>query len=298
MNLNKLKLYFYGINYVLKSLFFRKELPFIGGIVINDNCNLHCQHCFVSNRNIPDLSFNEIKEGLLCLYKMGIRNLYIEGGEPFLWKDNSKNINNIIQLARDMGFIYITLYTNGTFPIVTKADCVFISIDGPKNVHDLNRGKTFDKIISNINTSCHKRIIANYTITKKNEKEIETFCNEVSKIKKIKGIFFYFYTPYKGEDSLFLNKIEKQIIIKRIYELKKKGFKILNSKSALQSVYEDNWKRPNELSYLYAENKLFKCCRSIEENDICSNCGYLGFTEIFQIAKLNPNTILSAIKNY
>ncbi|MCK5044058.1 radical SAM protein, partial [Candidatus Pacearchaeota archaeon] len=272
------------------------EIPFIGGIVINDKCNLNCLYCSVSNRNIPDLSYNEISKGLNDLYDKGMKYLYIEGGEPFLWKDNSKNLEDIIHTARDIGFRFITLYTNGTFPIETKADTVFVSLDGWGQINDAIRGKSFDKIITNIKNSSHKKIIINCTLTSKNKDEIENFCKALSKIKNIKGVFFYFYTPYNSKDSLYLGTEERKTIIKTILKLKQKDYKILNSKAALKSVYNNSWKRPNGLSWLFAENKLYKCCRMIGNDAVCKDCGYLGFAEIYHITRLNLNAVFTAFK--
>jgi len=74
-----LSFYLLSIKYIILSKVFRKELPFIGGIVINEKCNLSCIHCSVANRDIPDLTFEEVEIGLRRLYAMGMRYLYIEG---------------------------------------------------------------------------------------------------------------------------------------------------------------------------------------------------------------------------
>jgi len=298
MTFNKFIFYLSGLSYLLRSGISRKELPFIGGIAINDRCNLHCRHCFVSNRNIPDLSYEEIREGLLQLYDKGMKYLYIEGGEPFLWKDNSRDLEDVVQLARDIGFRYIVIYTNGTFPVETSANLVFVSIDGLKDTHDAMRGKCYERIISNINRSSHKKIYANFTITSQNMSEIEEFCEETDKIRNLKGVNFYLYTPYNGKDELFLSYEDKRKIIENILSLKKKGYHILNSKTTLKSAYNDSWKRPSGLSYLYAEKKLYMCCRAIGMDDICENCGYLGFTEIFHMSRLNPDALMTAFKYY
>ncbi len=151
--------------------------------------------------------------------------MYIEGGEPFLWRDNNKSLKDVINLAREIGFRFIVLYTNGNFPITTNADTIFISLDGLKHTHNIIRGNTYNRIISNIIKSPHKKLLINYTINKKNEKEIEQFCYEISKIEKIKGIFFYFYTPSHGIDDLYLGFDKIKNIIKRILNLKKTGYK-------------------------------------------------------------------------
>jgi hypothetical protein len=95
-------------------------------------------------------------------------------------------------------------------------------------------------------------------------------------------------TPYYGKDKLFLNLEEKRAIIKRIFNLKKKRHKILNSNACLKGVYKDNWKRPSKICYVYADNKLYQCCRAFGNDDICKNCGYLGYPEIIYILKLRP----------
>lgn len=295
MSLNRIAFYIAAFRYGLKSLASRKEFPFVGGIAINDSCNLCCRHCFVSNRHIPDLSFEEIRKGLRTLHRMGMRCLYIEGGEPFLWKEDGKTVADVVELARSIGFQYIILYTNGTFPIITTADTVFVSLDGTKAAHEAMRGKCYERILSNINRSHHRRIYANHTITAKNMDDIPDFCHKIRGSTNLKGVFFYFYTPYQGKDELYLSARDKKKIVSTIISLKKKGHRILNSKAALKSAINGCWKRPNSLSYLYAENKLYRCCRAIDRDDVCEQCGYLGFSEIYQLSRLNPDAVMTLL---
>lgn len=296
MDSRRLKLYSGSLNYLLRSIFSGKKVPLTGGIAINDRCNLHCRHCFVSNRNIPDMSYEEVKEGLIQLYQLGTRYLYIEGGEPFIWHDGQKNTEDIIRLARQTGFNYIIIYTNGTFPVETGADAVFVSIDGLKETHEAMRGKCYDRIIANISQSSHKKIFANFTVTAKNCHEIISFCMEIQRIKNLKGTCFYFYTPYNGPDDLYLNSENKKKAVEDILYLKKKGLPVLNSTAALKSFLHNDWKRPDNLAYLYAENRLYRCCRAIGNEDICRECGYLGFTELYHISRLNPDALRTAFK--
>jgi MoaA/NifB/PqqE/SkfB family radical SAM enzyme len=285
----------YGINYLIQTKIFRKEIPFIGGLVINESCNLKCKHCRVSNRKIPDLSYKDVENGLRIFYEKGIRSVFIEGGEPFLWKSDDKKLEDVINLARKIGFKAVSIYTNGTFPIKTSADTVFVSLDGLKETNDKLRGKIYDKVMSKIKQSKHPSIIINYTINQQNHPDIEQFCQEIAKINQIKGVFFYFHTPYYGKDKLFVNLDEKMAIIKRIFKLKKQGHKILNSTACLNGVYKDNWKRPSKICYVYADNKLYQCCRAFGNDEVCKNCGYLGYPEIIYILKLRPTAIYSAL---
>lgn len=119
----------------------------------------------------------------------------------------------------------------------------------------------------------------------------------IKNIKNIKGIFFYFHTPYYGIDELFLNNYEKKEIILQLFYLKNK-YKILNSKASLKDVYYNNWAKPSKVCYVYSNTKkIFQCCREIGNKLACENCGYLGYTEIQNIIKFKFSSIISAL-NY
>jgi MoaA/NifB/PqqE/SkfB family radical SAM enzyme len=246
----KIRYFLYAVNYLVKTKIFRREIPFIGGLVINEKCNLSCKQCDVSNRNLPDLTYEDIKRGLQVLYNRGIRSVFIEGGEPFLWRDVGYRLEDIVKLARKIGFQLVSVYTNGTFPINVSTDSIFVSLDGLKETNNKLRGNVFDKVIQNIKESKHPNIIINFTINSVNQSEIERFCEEMGKIKQVRGIFFYFHTPYYGFDELFVNLDEKRKIIKRIIALKRKGYKIFNSLACLKGVYNDNWPRPGFVMFM------------------------------------------------
>ncbi len=293
----KIEYFLYAVGYLFKTKILRQETPFIGGLVINEKCNLRCKQCDVANRNIPDLTYGDIENGLRIFHDKGIRSVFIEGGEPFLWRDGRYRLDDVVKLARKTGFHLVSLYTNGTFPIEVSADSVFVSLDGLKETNNELRGDSYDKAIGNIKNSKHPNIIINFTINTKNQEQIEDFCGEMRRIKQIRGIFFYFHTPYYGFDELFLNLDEKRRVIKRISALKKKGYSIFNSSACLRGVYNDNWKRPSGLCYVYADNKLYQCCRAFGNEQACKNCGYLGYPEIIHILKLRASAVISAL-NY
>jgi Fe-coproporphyrin III synthase len=295
--LKKLNYIYYGITYLLKTVIFGRDIPFIGGMVINDRCNLSCRQCRVGDRSGDDLSYQEMKNGLLEFYKSGIRSVFIEGGEPFLWKDGPYRVEDIVNLSRRIGFKTISIYTNGTFHLQTKADVLFVSLDGLQKTNDYLRGNVFDRVISNIKDSSHPNININFTINAANQNELEPFCEYIRNIRQINGVFFYFHTPYYGTDELFLNFAQRQKLILDILKLKRRGFRILNSTACLKMVHDDTWQRPSKLCHVYAKNKMFQCCRAVENTEVCKNCGYLGYPEIISILKLRPSSLISAM-NY
>ena len=295
--IKKIKYSLYLMNYLIQTKMFHREIPFIGGLVINEKCNLRCKQCDIANRDIPDLSYEDVRRGLQIFYDKGIRSVFIEGGEPFLWRDGNYRLDDVVQLARKIGFYLVSVYTNGTLPIKVSTDSVFVSLDGLRETDNELRSNSFDRVIENIKASNHDNIIINFTINRANQSEIEEFCDFMKRIKKVRGIFFYFHTPYYGYDELFLSLEEKRPIIKRIIALKRRGYRIFNSSACLKGIYEDNWLRPSKLCYVYADNKLYQCCRAIGNSDACTNCGYLGYPEIIYILRLRPTAIISAL-NY
>ncbi len=287
----------YGMKYVINHQIFKKNTPLICGLAITDNCNLKCRHCRVANRGMKDLSFEEAMTAIHSFYKKGGRSLYIEGGEPFLWHDRQYNLDDIVEYSQKMGFLTVVIYTNGTIPIKTSADTVFVSIDGLQKTHDFLRGDTFEKIIKNIQESKHPSLYINYTINSYNRDEIGEFCEDVNAINQIRGIFFYFHTPYYGYDDLYIEPIERNEILLKLLSYKKK-YKILNSRAGLKSAINNDWKRPLDICYVYEKGKMYKCCRCPEDPELCQNCGYLSYAEINQTLKLKPSAVLNALKYF
>lgn len=292
---SQLEYLLYGAGYFIKTKLFRLQIPFIGGLVLNESCNLNCIQCRVANRDLPDLSYLDAKRGLSAFYRMGIRSVFIEGGEPFLWRDGELILEDVIHAARNIGFKVVSIYTNGTLPIRTSADTVFVSLDGLKETNNRLRGNGYDRVIANIQQSPCPNICINYTINRLNRGEIEAFCREMLRISNIRGVFFCFHTPYYGTDELFLPLTERRTVIREILALKKRGFRILNSSACLKTVFRDDWKRPSKLCYVYAQNTLYQCCRAIGTPEVCAECGYLGYPEIVTILRLNPSAIISAL---
>ena len=116
-------------------------------------CNLHCQYCYtdktkniLSNNQI--LNFVEKYSSYLQSINHNLKSILFCGGEVFTLPDFPDLINTLIQ--KD---VFITIITNGTINCLNKIkdpkNCqLLVSLDGPKEVHDKNRGLgNFDKSI-------------------------------------------------------------------------------------------------------------------------------------------------------
>ena len=287
----------YGIKYLASYWFFGKTNPLICGLVLHNKCNLRCRHCSVVDRPTAAINFDEAVKVIDSFYSDGGRCLYLEGGEPFIWQDSSYSMEDIVGYAKKKGYYAVIIYTNGIQELESDADTIFVSIDGLLKTHDVLRGKSFDKIIGNIQQSHHPSIFINYTINSVNKNDVADFCEYVDKIPQISGTFFYFHTPYYGYDELYLEAPIKNEVLLKLMELKKK-YKILNSTPGLKSAIRNDWKKNLNICQVYEDGKFYKCCRESNNGAVCPDCGYLSYAEIDQTLKLKPGAILNALKYF
>jgi MoaA/NifB/PqqE/SkfB family radical SAM enzyme len=287
----------YGIKYLTNYWIFGKTSPLICGLVLHNKCNLRCRHCAIVDRPDASMSFNEAVKVIDSFYSDGGRCLYLEGGEPFIWKDNSYSMEDVVSYAKKKGYYAVIIYTNGTRTLESGADTIFVSVDGLINTHDSLRGKSFDKIMAYIHQSHHPSIYINYTINSVNKSDIADFCEYVDKIPQIKGTFFYFHTPYYGYDELHLDASTKNEVLLKLLKLKKQ-YKILNSTAGLKSAIRNDWKKNLDVCQVYEGGKYYTCCRESNNGAVCADCGYLSYAEIDQALKLKPGAIVNALKYF
>ena len=80
--------------------------------VAGTRCNLTCHHCFIScsphNHNFGFLSLETVREHLEASVKLGVKEYYFTGGEPFL----NPAMTSILELTLQYG--PATVLTNGT----------------------------------------------------------------------------------------------------------------------------------------------------------------------------------------
>lgn len=267
------------------------EPPFVLGMVITDRCNLSCRQCRVSNTGRNDLTMKQIEQKLEAYYCRGFRELYVEGGEPFLWREEAYCLEDIVALAHRIGYFHVHVYTNGTLPIVSSADRVWVSIDGLEADYKELRGDHFGTVIANIRDSEHPSLGIIYTVNAFNQNGIETFLRFVVKERlPVKGVFFFFHTPYYGNDDLFLDFDGRRPSIRRIIDCKRQGLPVLNSIPALKAFERGRWKRPRSMFAFTDVAGEYCCCRS-NSPEVCEHCGYTCGAEFDQARKLKIGAI-------
>jgi len=145
-------------------------------LYITDECNLSCVQCLYK----PNLTFHlKNKEieldtalNLISDFKeLGASKLTIIGGEPTLYglSEGSEPLFHVIRDAKQLGYEYVRIDTNGMFsdqmlddPDFKKLDEITFSLDGYNSeLNDPVRGLgTFEKIISNMK----KAVVNDYNV--------------------------------------------------------------------------------------------------------------------------------------
>jgi len=194
-----------------------------GGLVSIDvtyRCNLHCIHCYFSRQEYA--SELSVEEWIRHLEIMKSRKspLYIcgwLGGEPLLRPE-------VIRVGKQY-FKSNIIFTNGTLKLPSWPDCTFVvSVPGTKiHYQELTGadGKTYDRVKEHANRR-DLRVIVSFCITRRNVSSLLGFLTEWQNDTKIKGVFFEFYTPRKGEGmDLWLDWAERDSVLDTLLNLKK-----------------------------------------------------------------------------
>ncbi|AEM39491.1 Radical SAM domain protein [Pyrolobus fumarii 1A] len=122
--------------------------------IITGVCNLNCLHCYAYRwRGRRELSLEEKMRLVREFSECEIEYVNISGGEPLL----HPHTRQVLEGLREAG-IETSIVTNGTMindewsRLLAKLEVfVFVSLDGPKDVHEMQRGPgTYDRVIKGI----------------------------------------------------------------------------------------------------------------------------------------------------
>ena len=202
----------------------------------------------------PEMTTKQIFKMLDEFSEMGMRRYGISGGEPLLRPD----IGEVVSYAKKKGCI-VTLFTNGyllerRIDQLKDLDILLMSLDGPKEVHDLNRMPgAYDAVIKAINIAGQHDIPVwvGTTITKNNINSMDVLL-ELSKQKGFKILIqpIYHYGGYSASQGK-INEMsdfgEKYIsAIDLLIKKKKDGYPLLNSYTYLKNMKSPHNQKPNQ----------------------------------------------------
>lgn len=273
----------------------RQEIPMAAALVITDRCQLSCRHCRVANVTREDMPLAEIEAALRRHRARGIRALALEGGEPFLWRDGDARLEDVVRLARRLGYWRVHVYTNGVRPMETSADMVWVSLDGRRDAYTALRGDHFEQVVRNIRAAKARRVGLIFVANRENRSELRPFL-EWSRELPVVGTMFYLHTPYYGHDELRLPPEERAAVIDELLGFVDEGLPILNSRGALRLLRSGAWKRPSEMWWITDAQGDHACCRAASP-EVCAECGYAGCVELYAAQRWEVSAIRMLVRS-
>lgn len=289
----------YLAQWFVKARFFGIKRPLQSVVFISDKCNLACKHCSVYNYENPNVkTFEQIKQELEYCYGLGSRFVDFEGGEPFIWEDNGKRIDDLVDLAKSIGFFSCTITTNAQREFKnSRADSIWVSLDGIGQYHEQIRGKgTFERLEKNIASCNHKALSVNMVINTLNYQAVGKTIEYVKKNPYIKSISLNFHTPFKGTEYLALDQNKKAEIIDMIISYKKKSYPIMNSVAGLKKMKKMNFKPQCWVTnFIFSDGTKKTQCIGNEEG-VCDKCGFCMAGEMNALFNFHPGTVIAGLK--
>ncbi len=289
--------YLYFLKHNISSRLFRIRQPLLASFKITYRCTLQCRSCPFWKMEPLTISYNRAVEMMNEFHRKGVRLLIFEGGEPFLWRDGDYRLEDLVRCAKQK-FFRIGITTNGTLPIATEADVVWVSIDGLPQTHEKNRGKCFEKIIANIEAASHPNILAHITINRLNHQEIPSLVKLLA--TKVHGITIQFYYPFPNSDDLWLPEQDRIRVLNQLIELKQQGYPIFNSVTTLEGLKKNSWKCHDWLiSNAEPDGRMNIGCYLKDRAEIsCEKCGFAAHTEIAKAYDWNWGAILAGHRTF
>ena len=230
---------------------------------INNECNLNCKHCRVSEKNDHEkLSLREAKNLLAELWYNGVTMLNLSGGEPFLRKD----IFEILDYSTKFEDIVIT--TNGT--LLNEEKCkklstytnikLSISLDGLEETHDRFRRKqgAFKKVIDTLPllNKYNIKYAIKYTLSKETVDDAVPLLNLVAGLGTSEfNVRRVIVAGNANKDMVLSNEDYKIIIRELIGNCRKLNVKFRTGDPLLIPIFSEVWGidiKNDDLSKIYA----------------------------------------------
>lgn len=298
-----IKQLFYLGQWFVRARFLGRKAPLQTVLFITDKCNLRCKHCSVyGSAGYRQRTFEDILSDMKDSYKAGSRFIDLEGGEPTLWKENGKTINDIIDAAMDMGFFSVTVTTNAQQDFSwIHPNSIWVSMDGVGEYHERIRGEgTFARLEENIRKSGKRHICVNMVVNSLNYESLDAAIEYARNNDAIEQISINFHTPYPGTEYLMLPVEQKVALIYKVLDYKKKGYPIMNSRSGLRRMKKNALgeiklgKECFVTNFIYPDGSRGLCVGYGTEQ--CSKCGFCMAGEMASVFHFCPDTLMAGFK--
>ncbi|MBO5932171.1 MAG: radical SAM protein, partial [Bacteroidaceae bacterium] len=103
------------------------------------------------------------------------------------------------------------------------------------------------------------------------------------------------HTPFEGTEYLALSMEERAPIIDLILEYKKKGYKIMNSRSGLKKMKKMNFKTQCWVTnFIFSDGTKTPTCIGATQG-VCDQCGFCMAGEMNSVFNFHPDTIFAGL---
>lgn len=209
-----------NIGNLVRLMAFGMPANAVGSIDATKRCNLRCEHCyfFAEEHKERELTVEEWTARLDAMKAAGDPMLLCTwvGGEPLVRKP-------LIEIGRRY-FKHNTVVTNGTMELPDWDDVTWvISIDGTEEAFAKMRAPgIYEKIKDNVRRHSNLRIQISCVLTSLTMDCVEDLIIEWGDLARA-GIIFDFFTPVsKLDESLWINWEDRDLLIDKLLDLKKK----------------------------------------------------------------------------
>jgi len=163
------------------------------------DCNLSCQGCYAADyRHSGQMDGNTVSRVIAEARSMGICSFAILGGEPFLWKD-------LFRVLEDNPKTFFTIVSNGTLIDEATVERIrllgnaflFVSLDGFQEQNDHWRGAgVFHKVMEVMDLVRKKRLPFGFVVTVTTKNFDEVTSAEFLDYLINKGAYYGAYSPW------------------------------------------------------------------------------------------------------
>jgi len=184
------------------------HVPSIMLFDLTERCNLRCKGCWAAEFPREDLDFATLDRIVTEAEDLGMRLLFVSGGEPTVRK------NDLLDLAKKHNKDIFHVYTNGTLidkefarKVADVGNVAFaISIDGLEENTDSRRGKgVFKKVMEAMDNLREAGAVFGFSATYTRENTEEIASNAFIDLLIEKGCLWgwlFTYIPVGGEPDL------------------------------------------------------------------------------------------------
>lgn len=235
---------------ILAARLLGRRLPLAVWIDVTNRCPADCAYCDLSRSGKRDMPIEGLLRIVDELAAMGCVRLHLTGGDPLMRDD----IGEIIGRGREKGLL-VTLsvrehLVRRRIEALEKADMVFLSFEGPREVHEELKGKGSFPLLMDALAALKERgipTLTTTTLTRRNRESIP-FILDTARRYGFVANFQCLHYPLGSEDGggfrdahpladLLLDEDEHRRVGRELIALRRSGAPIADSEACLRYIW-------------------------------------------------------------